>query len=307
MDPDGAPAGWHDGAVESQWEPLPGGWSGESFLAGVGGERTVVRICPPRAPRGGAGVQVEAALVRLVRGLVPVPEVLEVRPPVDRAPGLLVTRFVPGVRGDDVVRGADAPVLRRVGEQLGRVAGTLAGIATLEPGHFVDGELRTRRPGAEEEDLVAVVESRLPSLRGMDEMGVRRLRRVARSAQEVLDEVGRTTVVHGDLHPRNVVLAEETLELRAVVDWEHAHSGSPHADLGSLLRFDRAPEWEEAVLEGWAAVRHEDVALARHRARCADLAALVDLASRPAGNLVVDLAECFLAEVVRSEDVHAQL
>lgn len=292
--------------MESQWEPLPGGWSGESFLAGVGEERTVVRICRPRAPRGAAVAEVDAALARLVRGLVPVPEVLEVRPAVDAMPALLVTRYVPGVRGDDVVRGAGASVLRRVGEQLGRVAGTLAGIATLEAGPFVDGRLRTGPLPEDEEDLVALVEARIPHLRGMDEVAVRRLRRLARAAQEVLDDVGRTSVVHGDLHPKNVVVDEGTLQVRAVVDWEHAHSGSPYADLGSLLRFDRAPEWEEAVLEGWATVRHEAPGRARHRARCADLAVLVDLASRPPGNLVVDLADCFLAEVVRQEDVHAE-
>lgn len=292
--------------METTWEPLPGGWSGETFLAGVGGERTVVRICSPHGPRGVGAAEVDAALMRLVRGLVPVPEVLEVRPSVDGLPPLLVTRYVPGPRGDDVVREGGAAVLTRVGEQLGRVAATLAGIATLEAGHFLDERLRTRPPDEGEGDLEAWVEDRLPLLRGLDAAGGRRLLRVAREAQDVLDAVGRTSVVHGDLHPKNVVLDPDSLAVRAVVDWEHAHSGMPHADLGSLLRFDRAPVWEEAVLGGWGALRAEDPGEARHRARCADLRVLVDLASRPGGNLVVDLAECFLAEVVRSGDVHAQ-
>lgn len=301
----GAARRWHDDVVETEWQPLPGGWSGESFLAGVGDERTVVRICAARGPRGEGAAEVDAALMRLVRGLVPVPEVVEVRAPLDGLPALLVTRYVPGPRGDDVVRGAGPEVLTRVGEQLGRAAATLAGIATLVPGHFADERLRIVPWSEDEDDLVVRVETRLPLLRGLDDAAARRLRGLARDAQEVLDDVGRTSVVHGDLHPKNVVLDPGTLALRAVVDWEHAHSGSPHSDLGSLLRFDRAPAWEEAVLAGWTAVRGEDPALARHRARCADLRVLVDLAARPGGNLVVDLAECFLAKVVRSGDLHA--
>lgn len=291
--------------VETEWEPLPGGWSGESFLARAGGERTVVRICVPRGPRGDARAQVDASVMRWVRGLVPVPEVLEVRPAAQGLPALLVTRYVEGVRGDDVVRAAEPEVLSRVGEELGRLAATLAGVATLEAGHFVDERLRTVPSRPDEEDLPAFVEARIGDLRGLDDRGREGLRRLARQAQDELDDVGRTTLVHGDFHPKNVVLDPTTLRVRAVVDWEHAHSGSPYADLGSLLRFDRSPVWEEAVLEGWAAVRAEDPALALHRARCVDLRALVDLAARPGGNLVVDLAECFLAEVVRTQDVHA--
>ena len=59
--------------------PLAGGWSGETFVSQVGGERTVVRIYARPSHRGGRAHEVDAALLHLVRGLVPVPEVLEVR------------------------------------------------------------------------------------------------------------------------------------------------------------------------------------------------------------------------------------
>lgn len=294
---------WHHGRVETLWEPLPGGWSQESFLTGVGDDLSVVRICARPGPRGAAVAQVDASLMHLVRGLVPVPEVLEVRAAVADAPALLVTRYVPGIRGEVVLREGSAEQRRALGLQLGRVAGTLAGLATLRPGHFVDEDLRIG--GERGDDLLAHVEERLPLLRGFDRASADRLRALARAAQEVLDEVGRSCVVHGDLHPRNVVLDPDTRDVRAVVDWEHAHSGFPHADLGALLRFDRAPGWVEAVLAGWSAVRGEEPGLALERARTADLVALVDLAARPAGNLVVDLAHCFLGEIVRTGDLHA--
>lgn len=287
-----------------EWQPLPGGWSGQSFLAGVGEERSVVRIHVPSVPGATRTPEVEAALLRWVRGLVPVPEVLEVRPAAAGAPALLVTRYVTGVRGDDVVRGAGPEVLAAVGERLGRVAGRLAGIATLAAGEFVDERLAVE-PSADADDVSELVGRHVDHLRGLDESGREALLDLVGEAQEVLDEVGRTCLVHGDLNPKNVVLDPVTHELRAVVDWEHGHSGWPHADLGSLLRFDRHPAWEEAVLAGWCRERDEDPALARHRARCADLASLVELAARPGGNLVVDLAEVFLAEVLRTGDLHA--
>ncbi|HEX5920056.1 MAG TPA: phosphotransferase, partial [Nocardioides sp.] len=58
--------------------PLEGGHSGRTFLGEVAGERAVVRLFPPDDPRGDAAPEVDQAVLRLVRGLLPVPEVLEV-------------------------------------------------------------------------------------------------------------------------------------------------------------------------------------------------------------------------------------
>ena len=63
----------------------------------------VVRIYAGRgARRGRAAAEVDAAVLHLVRGLLPVPEVLEMRlpDPVAGTPGLLVTSFLPGERLD---------------------------------------------------------------------------------------------------------------------------------------------------------------------------------------------------------------
>lgn len=292
--------------VEMTWEPLPGGWSGESFLTEVDGVSSVVRICATPNARGQRTAEVDGALMRLMRGLVPVPEVMDVRPARDGNPPLLITRHVPGVRADDLVRGLDEPVLARVGRQLGRIAGTIAGVPTVTSGHFADAGLRIEPFAEGFDDLRSHVTSRLPRLRDFSPAEVEGLLQVAGRAQESLDTVGRTSLVHGDLHPKNVVVEPDTGCVAAVVDWEHAHSGSPFADLGSLLRFDRHPVWEKAVLSGWVEVRGGEVRTARDLARCADLRVLVDLASRPGGNLVVDLADVFLREIARQGDWNAE-
>lgn len=292
------------------FEPLPGGWSGENFLATVGAERHVVRIYSPERGHRERAAEVDAALVRLLRGLVPVPDVLEVRQGRDGQPPLLVTRYVEGPRADDVLRQlvADGDVggVRRLGERLGRVAAVVSGIATTGPGRFVGPDL-VPVPGdpATPEDLVALVEAWPGRLALWEEPLRAGLLDVALEVQSELDEAGRTSLVHGDLVPKNVVLVPDTHRVAALVDLEHAHSGSPYADLGSLVRFDRHPAWEDAVTGAWGEHRDVDASTALDLARGADLLALVDLASRPGGNLVVDLADVFLREIARTGNRHA--
>ena len=83
-------------------EPLEGGWSGETFLAEAGGDRTVVRIFAGLRHSPEAA-QVQEALLTLVRGLLPVPEVLEVSEavsdPADPAPPSRLKAWVSSFKG----------------------------------------------------------------------------------------------------------------------------------------------------------------------------------------------------------------
>jgi aminoglycoside phosphotransferase (APT) family kinase protein len=70
-------------------------------------------------------------------------------------------------------------------------------------------------------------------------------------------EPGRTTLVHGDFKPGNALL--DGREWTAVLDWETAHLGDPHEDLGWVTnplrqREHRIPgAWEpEDLLERWS-------------------------------------------------------
>ena len=135
--------------------PLSGGWSGETFVAEVAGERSVVRIYAGASHRGTNAHEVDAALLRLVRGLVPVPEVLEVRraDPAADHPALLVTSFLPGVRGDLLLPDLDERGLALLGGRLGRILADLAGMPMLRSGPFVDGNLTIGSYGAEGQSI----------------------------------------------------------------------------------------------------------------------------------------------------------
>lgn len=292
-------------AAGASLTPLDGGWSGETFLAEAGGERTVVRIyADPRHPAHAA--EIAASLLRLVRGLLPVPQVREVRRanPGAGTPALLVTELLPGTLADLLLPTLDDAGLHRVGGGVGEVAAVLAGMPTLRGGTFVDGEL-TIEPF--DLDLPGWVERNRAGLERQDwsasDLG--RLTTIAGRAQARLDTVDRTSLVHSDLNPKNLLLDPDTLAVTGVLDWEFAHSGHPFTDLGNLLRFDREPAYQAGILASWTSRFGTAADEATDLARCADLAALVDLAVRSGSNPVATRAEAQLRAIVRDDDWHA--
>jgi Ser/Thr protein kinase RdoA (MazF antagonist) len=284
--------------------PLAGGWSGQTYLAETGGERTVVRIYPP-GHRDDAAPEIDAAVLHLVRGLVPVPEVLEVRRGVAAAdrPGLLVTSYLPGERGDLLLPTLDDGRLDGLGERLGHLVADLAGMPMPRPGMFVDPDLTIGDFGLSD-GLPGFVADHEGAL-GWEPDLLHGLSDVAERAQALLDQVGRTCLVHSDLNPKNVLVDAGTLHVTGLLDWEFAHAGHPFTDLGNLLRFDRHPAYVAAVLDAWCDRRGGSPHEALDLARAADLWALVDLAARAGDNPVADRAEVLLRAIAASDDLHA--
>ncbi|MEO6266430.1 MAG: phosphotransferase [Nocardioidaceae bacterium] len=289
--------------------PLEGGHSGETFLADAAGERTVVRVYGERsAARGPEAPRVDAAVLGLVRGLLPVPEVLDVRraDPGAGSPGLLVTTFLPGTRLDLLLPGLDAAGRSTIGRHLGVVLSRLAMMPMPRAGLFVDGNLRVE-PFALG-DLPDFVASRRSgsALEAWTPQEYDGLLAVADRAAGILDGVRRTCLVHSDLNPKNLLVDAGTLEVTAVLDWEFAHAGAPVTDLGNLLRFDRDPVFAGAVLDAYREHVVDAAADVLDRARAADLYALVDLAARRGENPVAERAHTLLAAIASSGDLHAE-
>src|SRR4051812_19337382 len=85
-------------AFPTSFEPLAGGFSGETFLAGVGAEEAVVRIYGPRSAwRGPLAPEVDAAVLELVHGLLPVGHMAEPRRGVFVGRSLRLGDLPPGV------------------------------------------------------------------------------------------------------------------------------------------------------------------------------------------------------------------
>ncbi|MFL6061386.1 MAG: phosphotransferase family protein [Marmoricola sp.] len=288
--------------------PLSGGYSGETFAADAAGERSVVRIYGRHsAQRGPAAAEIDAAVLRLVRGLLPVPEVLEIRraDPAAGTPPMLVTSYLPGRRLDLLLPELGGAELGRVGAGLGVLLSRLAQMPMPRPGFFVDGDLRVEPlPGGDLADFVRVRRtdtalSLWPASLYADLLGV------ADRAQTMLDRVTRTCLVHSDLNPKNVLVDPHTLEVTGLLDWEFAYAGPPGADLGNLLRFERDRRFADAVVGTYRerVVDAPDDLL--DLARAADLYALVDLAARRGENPVTEQAHALLGAIARTGDLHA--
>jgi len=299
-------------ATEPRMAPLDGGFSGETFLAEMAGERSVVRLYAERGARRGPGaVDVDAAVLRLVRGLLPVPEVLEVRRADVAAgrPALLVTSFLPGERLDTVLATAPDHQVRAIGRNLGELLARLAQMPTLRPGVFVDGDLRIAPLPAAAGGLPEWLEAHVdkPGFQDWSPRDLAGLGAVMETAQPPLDQIGRCCLVHSDFNPKNLLVDPDSGAVTRLLDWEFAHSGMPVTDLGNLLRFERAPGFVEAVLDVYVDRVADAPPEVLHLARAADLFALVELAARRSENPVAERAHGLLLAIARSGDLQATI
>jgi aminoglycoside phosphotransferase (APT) family kinase protein len=289
-------------------QPLAGGMSGETWLTEYAGELAVLRIYGGRSlRRGPRASEVDAAVLTWLDGLLPVPQVLEVRrgDPDNDLPAVLVTSYLSGVLLADLKPDLDDDGLARVGHALGTLLGRLAHVALPRPGLFHDPDLGIDPMPEVLRDLTLWTERAVPALTSWDEADLAGLRSVAAQAQTLLDESApRSCLVHSDFNAKNVLVDPATLDVTGLLDWEFAHAGSPYSDLGNLLRFDREPAFAGAVLAAREAFVPDPRPDALDLARASDLFALVDLATRREENPVAARADALLHEIARNSDIH---
>ncbi len=285
--------------------PLSGGYSGETFLVTSAGEQAVLRLYARRPERAA----VDLALLERVRGLVPVPRVLEavtVPGGPDRPPFLLL-EALPGDRLDLVLPAADPSLLRRLGEAVAGVLVLLATERMPQVGAFVDARLDPEPFAGAAADPVSWLEAHLhrgwlARLPARERAG---LRAVARRARELGGRTSRVSLVHSDFNPKNLLVDPASGGVTGVLDWEFAYAGSPIVDVGNLLRFETEPEFATAVAGSYAARAPDLPEGWLEVARALDLTALVELACRSAANPVVSGARELLRVTARTRDLAA--
>ncbi len=191
--------------------------------------------------------QKEIDLLRVVGATVSVPQVIFAEPAgLDGLPPFLLMQYVEGISFHDLKRSGDHEAIAQaafsVGETLaaiGRItfpkSGWLApGLAVTTPlldganpiPRFVDlclasPNLQRRMPGELRDGVSALLWSAAPQLAELEPHAV---------------------LVHGDFGKRNLLVRCDggRWSVAAVLDWEFAIAGSPLADLGHFLRYERA-------------------------------------------------------------------
>lgn len=268
--------GW--AAVAASAVPLAGGYGGETYAVSAAGEDAVLRLYvrdPDRAA-------VDVSLLRLVRGLLPVPRVLDAKQEGSAGdPPYVLMERLPGVNLETFLANAGAAERERVGRQLGELLTRLSGMPFLEPGEFGGRALTVRPfpPG----DLRQWYDARPAPLTPVQ---TERLGHVLDEADDLAAETHRFCLVHSDFNPKNLLVDPGTATITGLIDWEFAHVGSPYADVGNLLRFCTDAVLATAVLD----VVGPMLPGAVDRGRAADLWAVVELASRAGQNPVADAA-----------------
>jgi len=287
--------------------PLDGGYRGETFLVGEGsGSPVVLRICRDAPERA----LVDASLLRLMEGIVPVPRVVEVRAAEAGQPALLVTEYLHGVSLETALAEPDRLDLAAIGRELGMVLGRLSGIPFLRPGGFVGVDLAVSSQGWPD-DLRDFAQGYRDTgrLAAWSDRDWSALVALIDAAEDMLDAAGQTArrivLVHSDFNPKNLVVDPERSALLGVVDWEFAHAGSPYADVGNVTRFERDPRLVEPLLDAFVAQAPGHLSDAFELGRAVDLWALVELAGGVPSNPVRDLATELLVAQARAGDLTA--
>jgi fructokinase len=239
-------------------QPLTDGWRNANFKLHLdGGHKSIVlRIFEHDASL----CQKEFDLIRLIADSVPVPEIIhaEIRGWEDIPPFMLM-QCVEGISFRELKRGGNPAAIAQAASSAGETLAAIGRKVFSKPGwlgpgpsvagplmegadpipRFVDGclaspHLQRRMPGSLRDRTHSFVWSWAAQIAELDK---------------------ETHLVHGDFGKRNLLVRciGGRWAVVAVLDWEFAVSGSPLADLGHFLRYERnaRPVAEPNFSEGY--------------------------------------------------------
>lgn len=220
---------------------LPGGYANTNYRVTLAQRPNpvVVRFYT-REPESCAR---EAALLRLVAGAVPVPEVLYVEPQAGRfTHPYIVLSWMEGVPLIDALPTLAADEAGSLAAALGAVAAGIGSFSFPEPG-LLGPDLTICEPleigpkGLREYLRQMLIEGRAGDRLGAD-LTRRLLAVIEARADELAPLAGQSALIHADYKDGNILVARgvDGWRVTAVLDWEFAFAGASVFDLGSLLR-----------------------------------------------------------------------
>jgi aminoglycoside phosphotransferase (APT) family kinase protein len=189
----------------------------------------------------------ELDLLRLVRGTVPVPEVIHAAPEGwEELPPFILMGYVEGVEFRDLARSGEADAVAQAARSAGEALAAIGRFTFLKSGWIAPGPtvsaplLEGADPVPRFVDLCLAAERlqrRMPA-----ELRERTHAMMWKQAPRLAELDGETSLVHGDFNRGNLLVkpAGGKWAVAAVLDWEFAVSASPLNDIGNFLRYERA-------------------------------------------------------------------
>jgi len=190
--------------------------------------------------------QKEVDLMRLVGGSVPVPEVLHAeRRGWEDLPPFILMRYVEGTNFRELKRSGDTEAIAQAAYSAGKTLAAIGRTTFSKPGWLASGPavaaalLEGANPMPRFVDLclaAANLQRRMPA-----DLRDRAHTVVWSWAPQLSHLDAQACLVHDDFGKRNLLVRRIAgkWNVAAVLDWEFAVSGSPLADLGHFLRYER--------------------------------------------------------------------
>ena len=236
----------------------------------------------------------EVALHALVRGTVPVPEIVYAAPNgIDGDGPFALLRFVEGITLGTLKRTGDAAAVADAARSAGETLAAIGRFAFPRAGWLAstNGDLSVAGPLMQDEGgdvLPRFVEQCLAAPTAGQRLGTQRRERVSRFmwswAPRLTELEAERQLVHCDYGNRNLIVRQSAAGWRvaAVLDWEFAVAASPLIDVGHFLRYDRAgrPRVEPHFSRGFVQAGGTLPDDWRRLARAIDLSALIELLGR---------------------------
>ena len=249
----------------------------------------------------------EADLIRLVRGTVPVPQVILAEPAGEGLRPFMLQNYVGGPTLRELARSARSEEVAAAAHAAGETLAAIGRITFEKPGWLAPGPTVTDPllPGADplprfvDQCLASpLLQRRVPAeLRDRTQAAMwSHAAALGRAAEEM-------SLVHGDFGGRNLIVRQAAGRwvVAAVLDWEFAVSGSPLADVGHFLRCERngrpaaEPHFRAGYVEGSGRLPPDW----RRLARLVDLVALCEMLTHDGlpGAAAAELVELIRATV----------
>ena len=243
--------------------------------------------------------------MRLVGGSVPVPEVILAEPAGNGLRPFMLQRYVEGPTLRELVGRARSEEVAEAARSAGATLAAIGLFTFANPGWLAPGPTVTDPllPGAD--PMPRFVDQCVASPMLQRRVPAELLDKTQATMWSHAAALGRaadeTSLVHGDFGGPNLIVRRQAGRwvVAAVLDWEFAISGSPLADVGRFLRYERSgrppaePHFRAGYLEGGGRLPPEW----RRLARLVDLVALCEMLTHDG---LPDAAAAELVELIRA-------